>query len=230
MQTGGMKRRFELAIVTLAVILFILGSFQFLDAAVHFGAQSLDHGLSVGALCLLATLLGWVLADLLSGLVHFLADNFGRPTTPLIGPLLIAPFREHHRAPEAILHHDFLERNANNALVALPLLLWIPLAHLHTPLSLFGSAICLQLSGWILLTNEIHAQCHLRPVRGPVRWLQRRGLILAPEDHDIHHAAGAISTDGDSGARRDSRFHYCISSGVCDRLARQAARWARYAK
>lgn len=223
--SGRMKRRFEFTVVTLAVGFLVVGALRFSEAALQFGDRSLPHGIGAVAISFLALLFGWALADLFSGLVHFLADNFGRPTTPVIGPLLIAPFREHHQSPETMLRHGFLERNANNAMVTLPLLLWIPWAELRGPISLAWAALCLQLSIWVLLTNEIHAQCHLRPPSGAVRWLQSRGLILAPEQHDIHHtastAAQAISELG------EERFHYCITSGVCDRVARRIARFVR---
>src|SRR5215208_153170 len=45
--------------------------------------------------------LAYLAADFLSGLVHFLADNFGSYDTPIIGPNFIEPFREHHD-----IHHE----------------------------------------------------------------------------------------------------------------------------
>jgi len=43
-----------------------------------------------------AALAGWLAADLLSGMVHWALDSFGSVRTPLVGPALIRPFREHH--------------------------------------------------------------------------------------------------------------------------------------
>src|SRR5262245_61188997 len=59
-------------------------------------------------------------ADLASGVVHWLADRCFDPTTPLVGRAVIAPFREHHREPDAIVRHGFLEVTGNNALVCVP--------------------------------------------------------------------------------------------------------------
>jgi plasmanylethanolamine desaturase len=52
---------------------------------------------------------GYLLADLLTGLVHWFCDTFFDEATPLIGPGLIAPFREHHRDPLLMTRHGFLE-------------------------------------------------------------------------------------------------------------------------
>lgn len=216
-----MKRAFEFAGFISTLGFLLLGILRFLEAAVDFGRISLGHFISLSGMCLLGALIGWVLADLFSGLVHFIADNFGHPATPIVGPLFIAPFREHHDAPEAMLHHGFLERNANNALVTSPLFLWIPWMSLSSPFALLCSAICLNLSGWLFLTNEIHAKCHQRPTRGAAYWLQQRGLILAPEQHDVHHAAAATNSDAPASRGRRDRFHYCITCGICDRLARR---------
>ncbi|MDX1650125.1 MAG: fatty acid desaturase CarF family protein, partial [Myxococcota bacterium] len=52
---------------------------------------------------------GVALADLGSGLVHWFCDTWFRPETPGIGPVLIAPFREHHADPQAIVRRGALE-------------------------------------------------------------------------------------------------------------------------
>ena len=41
-------------------------------------------------------LVGYLLADLLSGTVHWFCDSFFAPDTPLIGRSIIHPFRDHH--------------------------------------------------------------------------------------------------------------------------------------
>src|SRR5712692_2933848 len=64
------------------------------------------HSALVVALGLAA---GFVAADFVSGLVHWLADTWGRSDWPIIGPAIIRGFREHHADPDAILAHDFIE-------------------------------------------------------------------------------------------------------------------------
>ena len=38
-------------------------------------------------------------------------------------------------------------------------------------------------------TNIFHKWAHSRSVPPGVRWLQKRGLILSPEAHDLHHSS-----------------------------------------
>jgi hypothetical protein len=63
---------------------------------------------------------GWLAADFASGIVHWFADTFFEEDAPWIGPLLIRPFREHHRDPQAMTRHGFLELTGNSCLVLLP--------------------------------------------------------------------------------------------------------------
>ena len=73
-------------------------------------------------LMLLVALAGYLAADLASGMVHFLADNFGSPETPFLGQAFVLPFRQHHVDPLGITRHGFFAANGNNALVCLPVL------------------------------------------------------------------------------------------------------------
>src|SRR5258708_3578274 len=65
---------------------------------------------------------GYMVGDLVSGLVHWFCDRAFEEGTPLIGPLFIKPFREHHRDPFAMTQHGSLELLGNSALGALPIL------------------------------------------------------------------------------------------------------------
>src|SRR6185369_10112577 len=70
----------------------------------------------------LALILGWLLADLFSGLVHWALDTYGSVRTPIVGPAIIRPFREHHADPQGMTRHDFFEVNGSSCLGCLPLL------------------------------------------------------------------------------------------------------------
>lgn len=141
-------------------------------------------------------------ADFISGFVHFLADNFGSPETPLFGKAFVLPFREHHTDPKGILRHPFLIANGNNCLVALPPLLAVLY---FVPVSdslggyLFG-AFFLSFSIAIFLTNQFHKWAHTDSPPQAVKWLQDRGIILSKEHHDIHHVSPFDT-------------HYCITTG-----------------
>ena len=149
-----------------------------------------------------ALLLGYALADFASGLVHWLADRHFDPRTPILGPLLIAPFREHHAAPAEITRHGLLEVMGNNALVTLPPAL-VLLAHPAPNGSLpwlFVHLTLLFLALSVVATNLFHRWAHVATPPPAIRLLQRAGLILSPERHARHH-----HTSHDRA--------YCVTSG-----------------
>jgi ubiquitin-conjugating enzyme E2 variant len=169
-------------------------------------------GAADAAPLLAGALLGWLAADLVSGLVHWWADRVASEETPLLGPLFVRPFREHHVDPTGICRHDFLATNGNTCLAALPALaaacLWLP-AEPRNAAELAALAAALSLACFACLTNQIHQWAHRSRVSAAVRWLQRRRLILPPEHHAGHHRPPCAS-------------HYCITAGWLDPLLERA--------
>lgn len=156
----------------------------------------------------LALLVGLLLADLTSGLVHWWADRIASEDFPLLGPLFVRPFREHHEDPTGICRHDFFETNGNTCMVVLPFLAAACLLSPGAPAgrgALFASATFLALVVWSCLTNQIHKWAHLPRVPAGVRRLQRARLVLSPGHHAEHHEPPF--------ARR-----YCITTGWLDPL------------
>ncbi len=151
--------------------------------------------------------LGYLAADLISGFVHFLADNFGSADTPIIGPNFVGAFREHHVDPKGITHHDFIDTNGNNSLISLPfmLLVWLAVPVETTALGCLFGAFSLLLCLAVFLTNQFHKWAHTEDPPFLAAWLQRRRLILSKEHHDIHHASPYDT-------------YYCITVGVWNPL------------
>jgi hypothetical protein len=146
-------------------------------------------------------LTGYLTADLLSGIVHWAGDTLGDEGTPFLGKNFVLPFRQHHIDPKDISRHDFIETNGNNCIVVLlPLGPAYVLMPEETGFGFFASALLGFLALFIVATNQFHKWAHTdRPPRFVVM-LQRLGLILAPDHHDIHHA---LPHDR----------HYCITVG-----------------
>ena len=137
----------------------------------------------------LAILGGWIIADFVSGFVHWLGDTWGREDWPLVGPSLIRGFREHHLDPVAITRHDFVETNGSISLALVPVLLVALIAPRKEMRGVIAVILLTVFSIAMLFTNEIHKSAHREKVCRLVAWLQRAGLILSPAHHALHHAA-----------------------------------------
>ena len=148
----------------------------------------------------LALVLGYVLADLASGLIHWLFDRYGTADTPVVGRNFVQPFREHHIDPKGITRHDFIETNGNNCIATLvPLLpaLLVPMTSRWTVLTV---AVLAATAAATMATNQFHKWAHEDSPSALVAWLQRARLVLEARHHDIHHTAPYDK-------------YYCITTG-----------------
>jgi hypothetical protein len=165
---------------------------------------------AVGVTVVLAA--GYLLADLLTGFVHWFCDTFFDETTPLIGPGLIAPFREHHRDPLLMTRHGFLELTGSSFRGLAPLLavfVWR-----GDTLPALVSAFVLAVSAGAVTTNLLHRWAH-DPAAPPIaRGLQGLGLVLTPERHARHHAPPYAAA-------------YCVTTGWMNPLCERLKIWSR---
>lgn len=149
-----------------------------------------------------ALLLGILGADFVSGLFHFLADNFGHEDMPVLGPNVIRPFREHHVDPRAMTKHDFIETNGNNCLICvIPMATcwaWVPAT--EQLWALYFTAFFSTLLMGVFLTNQIHKWAHMEAPPGWVTKLQDWHLILPTPHHEVHHTPPFDT-------------YYCITTG-----------------
>ena len=150
----------------------------------------------------LAAPVGWLLSDLLSGLLHWAFYLWGSVNTPLIGSALIRPFREHHVDPQAMTRHDFIETHGSSCLGALPFLAASSLVPLDTLAGFFVQALLLSIALGALATNQCHKWAHMDEASTPaaVRWAQRWRIVLPRRHHQLHHTPPFDS-------------HFCVSSG-----------------
>lgn len=140
---------------------------------------------------LAALLIGHALADLVTGIAHWLCDRVFDEHAPLLGPLIVKGFRDHHVDPLGITRHDFLGVNGNTALPAVPVLaaaLVLPAPALGETTAIFAWSLFAGVVLSAVATNQLHAWAHAERVPRPVAWAQRRGLVLSPGAHAIHHA------------------------------------------
>jgi ubiquitin-conjugating enzyme E2 variant len=145
-----------------------------------------------------------MVADFISGLVHWLADTWGTVEIPILGPTLIKNFREHHSDPKALTRKGLIETNGDNCMILLPAeigALFIPIED-GSPAWVFFYVFVLSFTFWIMVTNQVHKWAHMEEdeLSAPVRFLQRVWLILPRSEHKIHHTVPFES-------------HYAITNG-----------------
>jgi len=153
-------------------------------------------------------------ADLAAGLLHWFADTFFAPSTPWIGQPLIRAFREHHRDPRGIARRGIVEASGLNCFACIGIL---GLGLALDPGTLIGRASFAALLWFTLavaLTNLFHRWAHAEVVSPGVRWLQRRGWILSPERHAVHHSG-----------RHERAF--CVTTGWLNPILDQIEFFAR---
>ncbi len=120
--------------------------------------------------------IAWLLADLMSGMLHWWEDRYADSKWPVLGKWIALPNQLHHTQPLAFLRQGYWSRNWTTIIPAL---------------ILFGATvphpICLVFL-FVSQANEIHALAH-RKGKVP-RWVaaaQRFGILQSPKHHAGHH-------------------------------------------
>lgn len=139
----------------------------------------------------LATCLGIIGADFLTGVVHWGLDSWGRPDSWLMGKAFIRTFREHHLDEKAITRHGFVQTNGEQTLAGSPALglLLMTTPNLDTELSRFVYTTMLNVIFWSIAANQLHKWAHQDVAPPVVEWLMRKRLIIGRERHRVHHTA-----------------------------------------
>ena len=158
--------------------------------------------------------LGIAAIDFVTGLVHWACDRFGDATTPIVGPLLIQAFREHHETPRKMVDHDWIETNGEPCVLTASALLMLAALAPHAQSELCAAAVT---AVWTMATvgawaNQVHKWAHMPRPPGWARILQQAGLVLRPNEHACHHRA-----PHDCG--------YCISTGWMNPLLDRLGLW-----
>ncbi|MFO0809804.1 MAG: fatty acid desaturase CarF family protein [Gemmataceae bacterium] len=149
-------------------------------------------------------LVGVIVADFLSGLVHWTADTWGRETMPFFGRRFLRPFRVHHVNPDDFLKRDWIDCNGDVAMLSLPLQVGTLIVDLDNELGRFACTFLIAFVAAALPTNQVHQWAHMRPPPALIRRLQNWGLVLSVQQHDQHH-------------RAPHAVNYCITTGWCNR-------------
>ncbi len=125
-----------------------------------------------------------LLADFVTGVIHWLEDTYGNPNWPIIGKYIIIPNLEHHKNPRSLLSGNYWNRVDTSVYAACSIGI----------LCYLSGYMCWQLFTFLLIAsqgNEFHAIAH-RNTDENGYWLtrlQKIGLIQTRKTHGWHHKA-----------------------------------------
>lgn len=150
----------------------------------------------------LACLVGYIVADLMSGIYHWGIDNYGDATTTIFGTQIEA-FQGHHKMPWLIttrpLAYNLDTLAQGTTLTVLPIVLFCNGPMLLAFVGTFAASI--------LFSQQFHAWSHSTKSKLPpiIVTLQDLGVLLSRSQHAAHHRAPYNSK-------------YCIVSGIWNKF------------
>ncbi|CAL5007962.1 unnamed protein product [Urochloa decumbens] len=134
----------------------------------------------------MAAAVGYFVADLATGVYHWLIDNYGGTDTPVLGAQITA-FQDHHLRPSAITR---LEPCNNLHVAAGVVAIALPAAGAALlPAAVAAHAFAGAFAACVMLSVQFHAWAHERPARLPpgVAALQDAGVLVSRSQHAWHH-------------------------------------------
>ncbi len=194
LETPGLVTR-AVALCSIIAAVLLLG--------VHVARLAQSHG-GVSWWMLPLWLTGMLVADFLSGIVHWGADTWGSEAMPVLGKRLLRPFRVHHINPDDFLTRHWIDTNGDVGTIVSAVLA----ATFLIPLDSFSGQACvtfiIALAATTLPTNQVHQWAHMTSPPAFVHALQRWGVLMSHAHHAEHHAPPYVS-------------NYCIALGWCNR-------------
>jgi ubiquitin-conjugating enzyme E2 variant len=148
-----------------------------------------------------------LLADAVSGLIHWAQDTFWSESTPIVGRWIVQPNVIHHRRGTRFVSKSWLESS------------WDLLAVGFMTLVSAWALGCLTWHVWLFVllgvnANQIHKWNHMPRHRVPlvVRALQSAQLLQTMNHHALHH-------------RGTRNTHYCVITPLLNRTLDRAGFW-----
>lgn len=125
---------------------------------------------------------GYLLADLIMGVYHWIKDTYFTPFTPIIGKSLIWGSRLHHIRPRYVIEFsdwDLFKGSAEYTLIWMAPIFWI------YGLTAFNISLFLTIS----LNDVIHKYAHMFDYERPywATFLQNIYLFQSHTEHHLHH-------------------------------------------
>jgi ubiquitin-conjugating enzyme E2 variant len=123
-----------------------------------------------------------LLADFVSGVVHWAEDTFWTENTPLLGKWVVSPNMMHHKDAGAFVRHSWLQSSWDLLMGGLAVVgvAWL-MGRLSWQIWLF---VAISVNA-----NQIHKWSHTRDadIPAPIRLLQRWRVLQSRVQHGSHH-------------------------------------------
>jgi len=121
-----------------------------------------------------------IIADFITGIIHWWEDTYGNPKWPILGTQVVKPNILHHKDPTAFIRMTAaITRNYQVWGIGL---LSIIIFYLIGVLSWELTTIVVIASQG----NETHAWTHTKPPKA-AKLLQDMGILITPQQHAKHH-------------------------------------------
>jgi ubiquitin-conjugating enzyme E2 variant len=124
-----------------------------------------------------------MLADFVSGLVHWAEDAYGTEETPVVGPLLIRANIVHHHHPRYFTRLSWWKSSRDSAIANAVILMigaWVGILGWQLWLFAFVSTNANQVHKWAHRTRAENGRV--------ITFFQDIGLLLTPRNHAVHHS------------------------------------------
>lgn len=127
-------------------------------------------------------LVGYLLADFIMGIFHWIKDTYFGPFTPIIGKTFIWGSRLHHARPRHVIEFTDRELFTSSALWTLS---WMAPLMYMTGISIFNVVLFLT----ICVNDIVHKYAHMLDTERPylATLLQQIRIIQSHDDHYEHH-------------------------------------------
>ncbi len=155
---------------------------------------------------LFKALLVTLIADLVSGLVHWIEDVYFKPGMPIVHDIAVANDLHHHR-PREFLNNNWWQSSKDLVLAALIIVLAATLmGSLNWTVVLFAVLVA--------NANQIHKWSHQnrRENNRVILFLQKIQVLQTPRHHARHHSG-------------EKNSHYCVITNMLNPVLEQIRFW-----
>ena len=150
-----------------------------------------------------------LVADFVSGVVHWLEDAYARKDTPIIGKWIGEANIEHHSKPRAFISRGWWASSWDLALAGVLVVSgawWMKLLSWHVWIFAFVSANA----------NQVHKWAHRAPHENGrlITWLQKSKLVQTQRHHAKHHSG-------------EKNSHYCSVTNFLNPILEALGFWKK---